>query len=92
MILEDNQIAYYKLSGKTRLFSANLYGGNGRVEAQNLIADDIEIFHRSNNDTLLNPVNSLKGTIYATGNVILYSNPKEVYVVQKYTGKVIYSK
>lgn len=89
LIIEDNQIAYYQLSGKTRLFNARLYGGNGRVEAQNLIADDVEIFHRSNNDMLLKPLNSLKGTLYATGNVILYSNPKEVYVVQKYTGKII---
>lgn len=90
LTIEDNQVGYFQIKGKTDLFDVKLYGGNSRVEAQNLISNKVTFFHRSNNDILLNVINKLEGTIYATGNVVLYNQPEEIDVTQKYTGKIIY--
>lgn len=88
--IEDNQVGYFKISGKTTWLDIALYGGNGRVEAQNLNAFDCTLFQRSNNDILIRPENKLAGTIYATGNVISFSKPNEVDVKEMYKGKLIY--
>lgn len=88
--IEDNLVGYFKLAGKTKWLHIALYGGNGRVDAQDLQTYDATFFQRSNNDILLNVENKLNGTIYATGNVILFSHPNEVDVIQKYKGKLIY--
>ena len=88
--IEDNQVGYFKISGKTIWLDIALYGGSGRVEAQNLEAKDCTFFQRSNNDILVRAENLLLGTIYTTGNVIVFNKPNEVDVVEKYKGKLIY--
>lgn len=88
--IEDNQVGYFKISGKTIWFDVALYSGNGRIDAQNLDAFDCTFFQRSNNDILVKAENKLSGTIYATGNVIVFNKPNEVDVTEKYKGKLIY--
>ncbi|WP_177761093.1 GIN domain-containing protein [Flavobacterium sp. I3-2] len=88
--VEDNQVGYFKISGKTIWLDIAFYGGSGRLEAQNLEAFDCTFFQRSNNDILVKAENKLSGTIYATGNVIVFNKPNEVDVTEKYKGKLIY--
>lgn len=88
--IEDNQVGFFKISGKTSWLDIALYGGSGRVEAQNLNAYDCTFFQRSNNDILVRPENKLSGTIYATGNVISFNHPNEVDVTVLYKGKLFY--
>ena len=88
--IEDNQIGFFMISGKTNWFDVSLFGGNGRVEAQDFKAFDCSIFHRSSNDVFLHVENKLSGTIYTTGNLYLYSKPNEVDVKEIYKGKLIY--
>lgn len=88
--IEDSQIGYFKITGKTNWFNIMLYGGSGRVEAQNFRAYDCTFFQRSNNDIMIYPENKLTGIIYSTGNVVSYNHPTEVEVKEIYKGKLIY--
>lgn len=88
--VEDNEIGYFDLSGKTKHLILSLYGGSTTVDARNLQADVINFFHRSTHHVHLFPVHSIEGTLASTGNVYLYNKAAEEVFTQKYTGRVIY--
>lgn len=90
LVVETNNIAHFTLTGKTNSFYIGVYDGNGVVDAQNLLANEINFYHRGSNTIWLHPINSLKGDIYNLGNVISVSKPPIVEVVEHYKGKLIY--
>lgn len=91
IVVENNNVSRYYLSGNTNNASFNFYEGNGRIEAQNLTAQTINVFHRGSNDMIVKPIQSIEGKMVSTGNVILKNNPAIVNVQQLYQGKVIYN-
>lgn len=90
LTIEDNQVARYTISGTAEKLEVYLYGGNPRVDASALHAQEVTVFHRSSNDVQLYPIKSVKGTLLSTGNLILHHLPQQLEVEQKYTGKVLY--
>lgn len=88
--LEDNKVGWFKISGKTNFLQLDLFGGNPRVEAERLEAQEVQVFHRSINQARIYPVKTLKGTLYSTGDLILYHVPESIDVEEKYSGKVVY--
>lgn len=87
----NNNLANYYISGKTNDFFVGLYNGNGIVRAENLEIANFNIYHRGFNDVHINPTQSVIGDLYSTGNLIIYSNPPVVEVIQHYQGRVIYN-
>ncbi len=85
-----NNIAAFYVDGQTNLLSVNFYNDMCRFEGAGLIADEVEVFHRSSNDMIVHPVNKLSGNLYSTGNLISVSQPPVVEVVEHYTGRVIF--
>ena len=69
----------------------NYYAGDGRIDASNLIAQTIKVYHRGSNDMIVNPVQSITGKMVSTGNIILKNNPPIVDVQQLYQGHIIYN-
>ena len=90
VVLEANNISQFTLSGKTNKFDIGVYDGNGVVDAQNLLANEINFYHRGTNKIVVNPINSLKGEIYSLGNVISVAKPAIVEVGEYYKGKLIF--
>lgn len=90
MTIDDNQSAYYIISGKVENLNINFYAGDSRFEGTDLIAQKIKVFHRSSNDIIANPQMEVTGKIYSTGNLVLKNHPPLVDVEQLYTGKIIY--
>lgn len=88
--VEDNQVGYFNLTGKTRLLDVQLYGANGIVMAEHLMSQNIKIYHRSNQDIHLYPVSKIEGTIFSVGNAYLYNKPDTVQVTKLYTGSILY--
>ncbi|MEG9327948.1 head GIN domain-containing protein [Salinimicrobium catena] len=80
----------FYLKGRTKYLFAALVAGNGRLEAGELIADSIRIFHRGTNKMILNPQQSLKGEIRSTGDVISVNRPPMVEVQSFYSGKLYF--
>lgn len=91
LVIENNNVSRYYISGQTNEALLNFYEGNGRIEAENLIAQNIKVFHRGSNDMVVKPIQSITGKMVSTGNVILKNNPPIVDVEQLYQGSVIYN-
>jgi Putative auto-transporter adhesin, head GIN domain len=89
--IQINTLSRHYISGKTNEFQVGIYNGDGRVEAQNLVAKNIGIYHRGSNDLILFPTESIKGKMVSTGNVILKNNPPIIEVEQLYQGVLIYN-
>lgn len=89
IVVEDNLVAYYTLEGKTNTLDIRLYGGNPKVEAQNLKSENVYIFHRSSQDVSIHPIQKVEGTLYSTGNLLIYNTPNLVNIQTLYKGRVI---
>tara|TARA_R110000796_G_scaffold41772_4_gene103525 strand:- start:107825 stop:108586 length:762 start_codon:yes stop_codon:yes gene_type:complete len=87
----SNGIAYFNIKGKTQDFNIIIAAGDSRIDAKNLIAENIVLNHRGSNDILINPQQSVKGKITGTGDVISFNTPSIVEVAELYKGKLIFN-
>lgn len=90
LTIHENVSSVFKIKGNTENLNVNFWGSNGRLEAHNLIAKEINVFHRSTNDMIVYPTEKISGTLYSTGNLVLKNVPPTVEVQQLYTGRVVY--
>lgn len=88
-ITNDNYSNYF-LTGKALNFNAFFAAGDGRLEAENLIVQNYNVFHRGTNKLIINPRNSLIGNIYSNGNIIAKNRPPIVNVTEHYRGRLIF--
>ena len=86
----SNNIASFFITGSVTSLNVGIFSGTGRFEAAELIADDIQIFHRGTNKIIINPQLSLRGSIRSTGDVIAVNRPAVVEVEQFFTGELIF--
>lgn len=89
--IETNSFVRYFISGKTNEANINLYEGDSRIDAQNLIAKKINIYHRGSNDVLAYPTEQVAGKLVNVGNLILKNTPPVVNVQELFQGRVIYN-
>lgn len=87
----SNNLSFFYINGTANNLNINLVNGNGRFEGENLIAQDVSIIQRSTNDILVNPQQSLTGSILSTGNVISFNQPLIVDVEETFTGRLIFN-
>lgn len=85
-----NGITYFNLRGSTDFFRTTIAAGDSRIEAQNLIANSIEVNHRGSNDILVRAVEEITGTIRGTGDVVSYTRPNLIQVEELFKGKLIF--
>ncbi|TLP78826.1 head GIN domain-containing protein [Maribacter sp. ACAM166] len=85
-----NGIAYLKLKGSAESLNVNIAAGDSRIEAQELIAQHVNLNHRGSNDILINPQSRLSGVLRGTGDVLSYTRPAEVDVEELYNGRLIF--
>lgn len=86
-----NGIAYFKLSGTTMDFNVTIAAGDSRIEAENLMAQNVELNHRGTNDILTNPQESVRGIIRGTGDVICFNRPPTVEVEEIFNGRLLFN-
>jgi hypothetical protein len=87
-----NGITYFRLRGNTTNFKVQISAGDSRIEAQQLIAESVELNHRGTNDVLINPQQTLSGVIRGTGDVISSNRPPEVNVEELFNGRLIFER
>ena len=88
LVVQNNNVSRFFISGSTTEAVINFYAGDGRIDAANLIAQNITVYHRSSNDMILKPIQSIKGKMVSTGNIILKNNPPLIDVEQLYQGQL----
>jgi hypothetical protein len=86
-----NGIAYFQIRGTTENFTTTIAAGDSRVEAENLLAQNVTLNHRGSNDILVNPQQSLRGVIRGTGDVVSVNRPAIVDVEVLFKGQLIFT-
>lgn len=86
-----NQWSSAFVSGTVTNLTINFYSGDSRFEGEGLIAQHIAFYHRSSNDIIVYPVQSISGQIVSTGNVIAVNTPPVVDVSTPYIGNIIFT-
>tara|TARA_B100000427_G_C15436226_1_gene563101 strand:- start:119 stop:868 length:750 start_codon:yes stop_codon:yes gene_type:complete len=86
----SNKLSSFYLSGNVNEISIEFYSGFGRFEGENLISNFVNIYHRGENDIIVNPQISLVGELRSTGNLIATNTPDIVDVAEYYTGSLIF--
>ena len=84
-----NNSSHLFLNGTVENLDIGFFSGNSRFEGRHLMAQNINIFHRSSNDMIVNPEVSLTGEIKSTGHVIVVNRPPVLGVETYYTGRLI---
>ena len=85
-----NGIAYFNLRGNVETFNINIAAGDSRIEAEELVAQNVNINHRGSNDVLINPQLKISGVLRGTGDVLSYTRPAEIDVQELYNGRLIF--
>lgn len=85
-----NGIAFFQLQGTTTNLNITMAAGDSRVEADNLISQNVSINHRGSNDVLVNPQQRISGVIRGTGDVISNNRPPEIEVEELFNGRLIF--
>lgn len=88
--VETNGLSNFYINGLSNSVILFFSWGDGRFEGENFRVNTMEIFHRGSNDLTVYSINSLTGTIYATGNVVLKNTPIELEVEELSIGTIIY--
>ena len=58
-----NNLTQFKVSGTTTTLDVGIYSGDGVVDASNLTANKVSIFHRGSNDITVRPQQELTGCL-----------------------------
>lgn len=90
LLIDNNNVSRYYISGQTQQLQVNFWAGDGRLEAAQLQATTIQLYHRGSNDMLLYPISEVSGTLVSTGNVELFHTPPTVNLSATYQGHVVY--
>lgn len=90
LYIANNNVSRFYLTGQTNLAEFNFYFGDGRIEAENLVAQYVKVYHRGSNDMTVRPMQSITGIMNSTGNIILKNVPPVVDVAELYQGNIIY--
>ena len=91
LVVVANGLSAFYLDGVANSTQYGLYGGDCTIQAQNLIAEHVNLFHRSTSDMVVNPQQSLTGRIVSLGDVISKNRPDIVDVETPYKGKLIFN-
>mgnify|MGYP006162957983 FL=1 len=91
LVIENNNVSRFYISGNTQEALLNFYDGNGRLEAQNLNINVAKVYHRGSNDMIIKPIQSVEGDLFSTGNLILLNTPPSINLTEHYQGRVIYN-
>ena len=85
-----NNLSNCFISGKTENLRITFAAGTSRFEGRDLIAQFVTVSNRSSNDMVVNPKQSLTGTIRGPGDVISVNKPPVVDVEEIYKGRLIF--
>lgn len=77
------------LEGQTKYLNVEYLSNNATFEGRNFLADQVKIFHKSNNSFHLYPISSLRGKLLKSGSVFLYHQPDIVSVEVTGKGEII---
>lgn len=83
-------ISNFYLTGRATEAKFEIFNGDGRIEAEDLLVDDLTVFHRGTQKMIVHPLNSITGEIRGLGDIIAVNEPPVVFVQEFFTGTLIF--
>jgi len=90
LTITSNGLSIFNISGTTNDLGLYYFSGIGKFEGENLIANNVIVYHRGDNSLKVFPQQSLTGGIYGTGNLISFNRPAVVEIEEHFMGKLIF--
>ena len=85
-----NGTSIFNISGSCNELFVGFYGVNPIFNGQNLDAQKIKIYQRSDADMHLYPVQEITGDLYGYGDVYLYHRPSVINITEHYAGHIYF--
>lgn len=85
-----NGSSLFSLQGTTENLNVSFSDEIPRLEAENLLAQDVTLRHVSSNHMYVNAQQSLNAVLSGSGNVYAKTKPPVVAIEERYTGRVIF--
>lgn len=85
-----NGLSKMYLKGSANNAQMGLYSGDCRIYAEDLIVQNLTLYHRSTGPMVVNPQQSIKGEIVSLGDVISKNRPPVIEVDELYRGRLIF--
>lgn len=85
-----NGIAFFQLRGATENLNITVAAGDSRIEAEDLLAQNVNLDHRGSNTVFVNPQERISGVIRGTGDVISVNRPPSIDVEEIFNGRLIF--
>ncbi len=86
-----NNLSFFYIEGQVDNLYIGFFAGASRFEGENLMAQNISVYHRGSNDMIVNPQLSLTGILRGTGDLISVSQPPVVDIEEIYIGELIFN-
>jgi hypothetical protein len=90
LVIESNSNTHFKIQGSVPQANINFYHGLGFFYGEELLINQLQVFHRGAHDMKVRVANQISGKLLSTGNLVLLQVPQSINVEQFYTGKIIY--
>jgi hypothetical protein len=88
--IKANGLSKFYLTGRVGFGNFQLTDGDARIEAPELLIENLFVFHRSTNNMILYPRDKIAGKIVGLGDVIAKNRPPIVEVEELWTGRLIF--
>lgn len=85
-----NGLSKMYFSGTADSAMLGIYDGDVRIDASDLIIQELRLFHRGTQDMIVNPQQSIRGKIVSVGDVISLNEPEVVEVEELFRGELIF--
>ncbi len=86
----SNNISSFFIEGTVTNLNVNFASGIGRFEGGTLIAQNVQVFHRGTNKMIVHPIQSLKGELRSTGDLLSKNKPTTIEVQEFYKGRLLF--
>lgn len=90
LTVSANGLSKFYLSGKATNASFGLYASDCRIYSEDLVVQNLNVYHRSTGPMVVNPQQSIKGKIVGLGDIISKNKPPVVEVEELYRGRLIF--
>lgn len=86
-----NGVSVFYVTGQANFATVRFTDEQPRFEGAALQVNHLTVFHRSANDMIVNPIESIMGELRGVGNVISINRPPTVDVEEFFTGRLIFN-
>lgn len=85
-----NGLSNFFLTGTADKANFGIYAGDVRIQAANLLINQLTVFHRGTQEMIVNPQEAIRGKIVSLGDIVAKNRPPIVEVEALYRGQLIF--